>query len=81
MAEQLVSVYNDTRGYGACRSCSAGLVWYQTTNGKAMPFNRSPEPVPRKSEHDEGRRLIVFLSADDVHWRTCPYADTFRKKR
>jgi hypothetical protein len=78
--EQLVAVVAKTKGAGRCRSCSARITWYRTHPGdKAMPFDG--EPVPRRSEHNEQRELIEFIPASDVHWRTCPDADKFRKAK
>lgn len=78
--ESLVQCFDDTRGRGRCRACEAPLTWYETTAGKRMPFDG--EPVPRGSMHqDSTRRLIVLLSSDDVHWRTCPDADSFRRRQ
>lgn len=77
MPDQLVRVYDDTRGRGTCRGCGAPLVWFETVAGKRMPFDG--EPVARKSEHDDSRRLVLFLSAEDTHFRSCPDAKTFRK--
>ncbi len=77
MAEQLVRVWDDTKGPGTCRSCQAPLTWFTTVAGKKIPFNR--DPVPRKSEHQDGR-LVLFLGSDDVHWATCPDAERFRRR-
>jgi len=78
-AEQFVRVVAKTKGRGTCRSCGATITWYRTwPNEKAMPFDG--EPVARKSEHNERRELVELMSADDVHWRTCPDANTFRKR-
>lgn len=78
MAEVLVKVLADTKGGGRCRSCDARLTWYETVAGKRMPFDG--DPVPRGSELDQDRRLVEWLSSDDVHWRTCPEADRFRRR-
>lgn len=79
-SEQLVSVWADTKGLGACRACGATLSWYTTTAaGRPMPFDA--DPVPRRSEHSPEQRLILHLSADDTHWRTCPDAAAFRRSK
>lgn len=76
--ETLVRVFDDTRGSGRCRSCDAKLTWFTTVAGKKIPFDG--DPVPRKSDLDADRRLVLFLSSDDVHWATCPDADRFRRR-
>lgn len=79
-AEQLIAVYSRGRGYGKCRSCGARISWYETVGGKRMPFDGTP--VPRRTEqHPDTHQLIEHMSADDVHWRTCPDADSWRRKR
>lgn len=77
--EALVRVYADTKGHGSCRACDAPLTWYETVAGKRLPCEE--DPVPRRSEHDAEGRLVLVLSADDVHWRLCPRADQFRRAR
>ena len=66
MPENLFACFADTRGKGTCSSCGATLTWMTTAAGKKMCFDG--DPVPRKSEHSEDRRLLEFYSSDDVHW-------------
>ncbi len=76
--EQLVRVWANSRGRGACRSCGAVLTWATTIAGKRMPFDG--DPVARQMSHDAATRdLVEHLSAGDVHWRTCPQADQWRR--
>jgi hypothetical protein len=77
--ETLVEVFADTKGGGTCRSCDARLTWFETIGGKRMPFDG--EPVPRQSRHEGAtHRLIESYSSDDVHWRTCPDANKWRRR-
>jgi hypothetical protein len=47
-----------------CKSCGAPIEWWQTNNGKKMPF----DPLPA-SEHEQTR----------PHWASCPHADDHRQ--
>jgi hypothetical protein len=46
-------------------TCSAMLRWYQTPNGKRMPFSLAP-----------GSTTLL-----EAHWASCPDAKDFRKAR
>lgn len=46
-----------------CKSCSAPIEWWLTSNGKKIPY----DPLPA-SEYDQ----------TTPHWATCPNADTHR---
>lgn len=69
-------------GRGTCRSCGAGIVWYETLGGKKMPFNGSPKVErPRRDEMDPERRWIGDLPRSEVHWATCPQATSWRTRQ
>jgi hypothetical protein len=61
------------RGPGSCRACGQKIFWCATVAGKPIPFDVNPEIVQMR-EFD-----VEEVSAERVHWRTCPKADTFRK--
>ncbi len=78
--EQLVSVLEQTKGRGTCRSCGSPLTWYRTYPGdRAMPFDG--DPVPRSSHNTESGEVVVTMPAEDCHFRTCPNADQHRRRR
>jgi hypothetical protein len=49
--------------HAVCKGCSADIEWWQTNNGKNIPFN----PMP-KSDQDE----------TTPHWASCPKAKDFK---
>jgi hypothetical protein len=53
-----------------CRGCGKETVWMKTRNGKSVLVN---------AESYDGRALFSPLY-HDVHFKTCPNADKFRKK-
>ena len=70
-------VFDDTRGYGTCRSCGAKLVWYETLAKRRMPLER--DAVAVQSEHVDGR-LVLHFAAEDSHFVQCPDAARFRRR-
>ena len=53
-------------GNGQCKSCPAHIEWWQTNNGKKIPF----DPLPADEE-----------ATATPHWATCPNADDHRKPK
>ena len=51
-------------GDSKCKSCGAPIEWWQTNNGKKMPF----DPLPA-SDNEQTR----------PHWASCPRADEHRQ--
>lgn len=73
-----VDVYADTRGKARCRDCQQLITWYTAvTSGRRMCFDG--EPVALRTAHDGDRRLIETLDLDEVHWKTCPEADRWKR--
>lgn len=68
-----------------CRSCLAPIRWATTTTGRRMPLN--PEPIPGGKwviSAVTGKLLARTTSEPlgyEVHWATCPNADTHRRPR
>lgn len=63
------------RNIGRCRGCGQQILWALTAkNRKPIPFD-DLELSGRLS--DDGSTEVV--SADGVHWRTCPKAEAFRR--
>jgi len=84
MATITIRLYEDSKGSGVCgardpgKGCGAALDWYGTLTGKHMPMNAGA--VPLKSEREAGTmRVIVFFSAEDSHWNTCPERKQFSR--
>ena len=61
------------RGVGRCKSCGQSIVWCTTEAGKAIPFDDEPAVVATLNGD------LEEVSADNVHWRTCPQAKDFRR--
>ncbi len=62
------------RGVSECRGCKRAIYWCASVAGKPIPFDENPDPI---AVHGD----IETVSADLVHWRTCPKRDEFRKPR
>ena len=63
------------RNLGRCRGCGQRILWALTfKNRKPIPFD-DLELSGRLS--DDGSTETV--SAEGVHWRTCPRAEEFRR--
>lgn len=70
-----------TKAQSVCRSCGAPLTWYRTLeHNKGMPFDGDPEPLAIDTAVRDGMTIAQFPAAA-VHWRTCPQASTWRKKK
>lgn len=48
-----------------CKGCGADIEWWETNNGKKLPF----DPMPKSDNADV-----------TPHWASCPEADSFRRK-
>jgi hypothetical protein len=78
--QQLVLVWGTSRRSAKCRSCGAPLVFAQVVaSGKWLPFDADPVAI-RTSQDPATRRLVEHLDAADVHFRSCPNADAFRRR-
>lgn len=71
---------------GACRSCSAPVVWTTTIAGKSIPLD--PDPHPDGNVVPDGTRVRVLTDAEmpattpawRAHWTTCPHANQHRRR-
>ena len=78
----VLKVFDDTRGFGRCRSCDAPITWFELVSGKRHPFNGPDLPVYLQTEHEPStHRLIGHVDSAESHFATCPDADTFRRRR
>ncbi len=80
-----------------CRGCGAPLDWIRTAEGRSMPVDPEPVFVIEGEGKDRfitdegevitGRRALPaeerreFPVAFVPHWKTCPSADSFRRRR
>jgi hypothetical protein len=61
------------RGVTGCKACGQKMLWCTTVAGKAIPFDVMPEPITVQGD-------VETVSAEHVHWRTCPKAGEFRRR-
>lgn len=77
----VLKVWDDTRGFGHCRSCRAGIWWYELVSGKKHPFDGREPPVYLQTEQEiETRRLIGHIDSADSHFATCPQGKTWSRR-
>ena len=80
MADRTVTLLADGvgghfRNVAPCRGCRQQILWCRTAlNHKPIPFD---DLELSGSLSDDGS--IETVSADTVHWRTCPDANRFRR--
>lgn len=55
-----------------CRGCRARIIWFKTEGGKNTPVD-ADSVEPEDEELDTEKHV--------VHWRTCPNANEFRKRK
>jgi hypothetical protein len=80
--EPVVVVRLAGRNEGRCRSCHMRITWFRTIGGAAMPFDGQPElRNVRRDADDPDRPWIAEIVRTAVHWRTCPHAARWRKRR
>lgn len=73
-----LTVFDDSKGFGVCRSCGAKLTWYELTSGKRHPFDG--DPVYLQTEHTPARRLVGHIDRADSHFATCPQAGDWKRR-
>ena len=79
--QQLLLVYAASRFSAACKSCGRPMTMVQLVGSrKWMPFDADPVAI-KTSQDPDTHKLIEHLDAADVHFRTCPQADTHRRTR
>lgn len=80
-----------------CKGCGAPLEWIRTTEGRNMPVDPEPVFVIEGEGRDRfvtdagevisGRRALPEEESRNLpvafvpHWKTCPAADRFRRRR
>lgn len=75
----VLKVYDDTKGYGECRSCHAPLTWFELTSGKRHPFDGMPAYLTTAHEA-ETHRLIGELDASASHFVSCPQSKQWSRR-
>lgn len=79
-----LSIFQDSRGSGTCRSCGAPITWAELTSGKRMPFDGELVAVRTQgSLFLSGERVVEVIDTDITpsHFQTCPDRDQWRKGR
>jgi hypothetical protein len=78
----VLTIYQDTRYPGTCRSCGAVIEWAQLTSGKRMPFDKI---VPLREQpvlFDGDRRIEeIDTASSPTHFQSCPDARDWRRRR
>lgn len=75
----IMRVFDDTCGRGTCRSCGAGITWYELTTGKRHPFDGEPTYVGTATV--DGRLVgEIDTSVSTSHFATCPDAKDWRRR-
>jgi hypothetical protein len=76
-----LTIYQDSRGPGTCRSCGAAIEWAELTTGRRAPFDRIL-PVREQSPLFIGGRVIEELdtATSPTHFETCPDAADWRRR-
>lgn len=73
-----ITVYQDSRTRGRCRSCGAPIEWARVVGtDKAIPLNVGG--VVLRSQHSLIDGRVVEL-VDNTHFATCPDAAAWRRK-
>lgn len=71
-----------------CNSCEVPIIWCETTTGRRMPMDATPDPKKgtfvilngrARTANDEDRALLRPLHTS--HFATCPDAEDWRSKR
>jgi hypothetical protein len=76
----LLRLYADSRRSGNCRGCGAAIDWWETIAAQAMPMDVTARILDRDWS-ESAERWIVYLSAGDSHWATCPERARFKTPR
>lgn len=74
-----------------CRSCSAEIIWCETSNGKAMPVDFEPDPngnveLVQRTAHwplaiVHPQPPMVAADLHQSHFATCAHANAHRRPR
>jgi hypothetical protein len=76
-----LTLYQDSRAPGRCRSCGAAIEWAELTTGKRTPFNRIV-PLRANPVLFAGARVIeeVDTASSPTHFESCPDAKEWRRR-
>ena len=79
--QQLVMVWTGSRRTRKCVGCGEPITFVRVVaSGRWMPFNSDPVSV-LTSVDAKTRRAVDHLDASDIHFRVCPRAAAFRRRR
>ncbi len=79
----ILSIYQDSKGPGTCRSCGQRIEWAELTSGKRHPFDAPIVPVRTQGALLAGERVTehVDTSVSTSHFATCPDAAKWRQRK
>jgi hypothetical protein len=77
-----LTIYQDSRGSGTCRSCGAPITWAELTSGKRMPFDGELVTVRTQGSLLTSDRIVEVVDTDITpsHFQTCPQAQQWRRR-
>lgn len=77
----ILTIYQDSKGRGTCRSCGASITWAELTSGKRHPFDGEIVPVRTQGALLAGQRVTedVDTSVSSSHFATCPDSGKWRR--
>lgn len=74
-----LELWSHPRNSGLCKGCKRPIVWRRTVkHNRPICFDELPE-VLRRFEDEVTHRVVEVVTADTVHWRTCPASEKFRR--
>lgn len=76
----ILTIYEDSRAPGTCRSCGAPIEWAELVSGKRHPFDAPIRPL-RTQPSMAGTRVTqdVDTAVSSTHFATCPQGPAWRR--
>ena len=63
-----------------CKKCGRSIYFLRTKNDKLIPVDKDSVPVEERIAIDNGREVMFRFGEHITHFKTCPFADSFRNK-
>lgn len=73
-----IELYATPRSTSTCRGCNQPIVWRLTVLGRRIPFDRDPDVIDTREEKGQ---VIETVDPKATHFRTCPKAKDFQRRR